>query len=110
MSSIRMQGTAAILDLEGRYTASDGRLAELKDQIQECLASARYKRIVVNLAEVVAIDSAGIGTVVSGAKEAARQGVKFVLANPQPRLKELLLSFRLPDVIELHDSVEDAIG
>ena len=67
-------------------------------------------RIVVNLSEVTYIDSGGLGQLVACYTRATRADATIVLANPSPRVYELLLVTNLMSIFDIFDSEAEAIA
>lgn len=68
-----------------------------------------YRRIVIDLAELDYLDSAALGELVASQVRAIRLGVPLKLANPDKRLRDLLMLTRLTTVFETYDSLADAL-
>ncbi|MGH9148429.1 MAG: STAS domain-containing protein, partial [Vicinamibacterales bacterium] len=68
----RTSGDIMILDLKGRMTLGEGDEL-LKDKINSLLLQG-YKKLVLNLAHVPYIDSAGLGEIVRTYTTVSRQG------------------------------------
>ena len=98
---------ATVLELAGRVTLGEGSgllRAKLKD-----LLSQGKTRLVLDLAEVGYIDSAGLGTLVSGFTSAQNQGSSLKLANLTKRFNELLNITKLVTVFDVYPTVQDAV-
>jgi len=65
-------------------------------------------RVVVDLSGVEAIDSSGIGALISGLKAAKRVGGDLRLAAPVKKVAAVLDIMNLSAVLVAHDSSEDA--
>ena len=102
----KLTGDVMILDARGRITLGPETEA-LRLRIREAVA-AGYTRIVLDLASVEYIDSAGLGTLVAGFTSARRAGGELKLANLTKRLRSLMQITRLSTVFEVYDSVEEA--
>jgi len=75
----------------------------------EGLLSAGKKSIVLNLADVSYIDSAGVGTLAASFNRARSHGATLKLANLGSRFREALQVTRLLTVFETYDSEAAAI-
>jgi len=96
-----------VLQLAGRITLGDGS-NELRTKLKEILSQGKT-RLVLDLAEVSYIDSAGLGTLVAGYTSAQNQGANLKLANLTKRFHEQLNITKLVTVFEVFDNVQDAV-
>ncbi len=103
----RVVNDVTILDLKGKITLGDGDEA-LKDKINSLVMQNR-RRILLNLAEVPYIDSAGHGEVVRTYTTVSRQGGQLKLVNLTKRITDLLSITKLLTVFETFDSEADAL-
>ena len=97
-----------ILDLTGKIALgeSSGRLhSELRD-----LVTGGKKDILINLAEVRAIDSSGLGTLVAGFTTVENNGGELKLTNLTDRASELMTITKLYTVFEIFDDEQAAIN
>ena len=78
----RAVGDVIVLDLKGKITLGEGDEL-LKDKVNS-LVNQGHKKIVLNLAEVPYIDSAGLGEIVRTYTTVSRQGGKWVANVPIP--------------------------
>ena len=103
----RVVGDGTILDLKGKVTLGEGDEA-LKDKINSLVLQNR-RRILLNLAEVPYIDSAGLGEIVRTYTTVSRQGGQLKLVNLTKRITDLLSITKLLTVFETFDSEADAL-
>jgi anti-sigma B factor antagonist len=103
----RVVDDVTILDLKGKITLGEGDEA-LKDRVNSLALQGR-RRILLNLAEVPYIDSAGLGGVVSTYTTISRQGGQLKLVNLTKRITDLLSITKLLTVFETFDSEAEAI-
>ena len=103
----RVVNDVTILDLKGKITLGDGDEA-LKDKINSLVMQNR-RRILLNLAEVPYIDSAGLGEVVRTYTTVKRQGGSLKLLNLTKRITDLLAITKLLTVFETYDTEADAV-
>jgi anti-sigma B factor antagonist len=96
-----------VLSLAGRVTLGEGS-SLLRTKIKEALSQGKT-RLVLDLAEVGYIDSAGLGTLVAGFTSAQSQGASLKLANLTKRFNEQLHITKLVTVFDVYDTVEDAV-
>ena len=103
----RVVNDVTILDLKGKITLGEGDEA-LKDKINSLIHQNR-KRILLNLAEVPYIDSAGLGEIVRTYTTVSRQGGQLKLVNLTKRITDLLMITKLLTVFETFESERDAL-
>jgi len=103
----RVVNDVTILDLKGKITLGDGDEA-LKDKINSLVLQNR-RRILLNLAEVPYIDSAGLGEVVRTYTTVSRQGGQLKLVNLTKRITDLLSITKLLTVFETFESEDAAL-
>jgi anti-sigma B factor antagonist len=103
----RVVNDVTILDLKGKITLGEGDEA-LKDKINS-LVLQNKKRILLNLADVPYIDSAGLGEVVRTYTTVSRQGGQLKLVNLTKRITDLLSITKLLTVFETFESEADAL-
>jgi len=103
----RVVNDVMILDLKGKITLGDGDEA-LKDKINS-LVLQNKRRILLNLADVPYIDSAGLGEVVRTYTTVSRQGGQLKLVNLTKRITDLLSITKLLTVFETFENEADAL-
>jgi anti-sigma B factor antagonist len=103
----RTVGDVLILDVKGRITLGEGDEL-LKDKVNSLLNQGQ-KKIVLNLAGVPYIDSAGLGEIVRTYTTVSRQGGNLKLLNLTKRITDLLAITKLLTVFETYDSENDAV-
>ena len=103
----RVVNDVTILDLKGKITLGDGDEI-LKDKINSLVLQNR-RRILLNLAEVPYIDSAGLGEVVRTYTTVSRQGGQLKLVNLTKRITDLLAITKLLTVFETFDAEPEAL-
>jgi anti-sigma B factor antagonist len=96
-----------VLQLSGRITLGE-ESSQLRTKIKDVLGQGNT-RLVLDLAEVAYIDSAGLGTLVAGFTSAQNQGANMKLANLTKRFDELLHITKLVTVFDVYKTVEDAL-
>ena len=100
-------GDVVVLDLKGRVMLGEGDEI-LKDKVNSLLNQGK-KKIVLNLAEVPYIDSAGLGEVVRTFTTVSRQGGQLKLLNLTKRITDLLAITKLLTVFDTYDSENEAV-
>ena len=103
----RAVGDVVVLDLKGKITLGKGDEL-LKDKVNS-LVNQGHKKILLNLAEVPYIDSAGLGEIVRTYTTVSRQGGSLKLLNLTKRITDLLSITKLLTVFETFESENDAI-
>jgi len=103
----RTVGDVVVLDMKGRVMLGEGDEI-LKDKVNSLLNQGR-KKIVLNLAEVPYIDSAGLGEVVRTFTTVSRQGGHLKLLNLTKRITDLLAITKLLTVSDTYDSENEAV-
>ena len=103
----RAVGDVVVLDLKGRVTLGDGDEL-LKDKVNS-LVNQGQRKIVLNLAGVPYVDSAGLGQIVAAYTTVSRQGGSLKLLNLTKRISDLLSITKLLTVFETYDSEADAV-
>src|SRR6185437_12241238 len=107
-AKIRRVGDVAVVDLEGRITLGES-TGLLRDNFRQLLSQGS-KKIVLNLAGVTYVDSAGLGELVGAYTTAKNQGGAVKLLNHQKRLNDLLQITKLHTVFESYDNEEKAVN
>jgi anti-sigma B factor antagonist len=96
-----------VVDIEGRIVLGEESNA-FRERVKGLLAN-NHKKIVLNMANVTYIDSAGLGTLVATFHSARSQGGTLKLANLGAKFKEVLQVTKLMTVFEVFDSEALAI-
>jgi anti-sigma B factor antagonist len=97
-----------VLDLDGRLVLGDE--SNVFRERFKALMAAGKKRIVLNLANVTYIDSAGLGTLVATFNNARSQGATMKLANVGSKSKDVLQLARLMTLFDIFDSDSAAVA
>ncbi len=103
----RRVNDVVILDIEGKILLGDGDV-QLREAIHRLLQSGA-KKIVLNLADVPYIDSAGLGEIVRCYTTTRREGGELKLLNLTSRIRDLLTITKLITVFESFDSEDAAL-
>jgi anti-sigma B factor antagonist len=96
-----------VLHLKGRLVLEDGDVV-FRDAVNELAARDRIA-LVVDLAEVSYIDSAGIGVLIGRYLSVRRRGGDMKLANLTARSHRVMTITQLLDVFDCFDSVDEAV-
>jgi anti-sigma B factor antagonist len=103
----RAVGDVTVLDLSGRVTLGEGDEL-LKDKVNSLINQGRRK-LVLNMAEVPYVDSAGLGEIVRTYTTVSRQGGSLKLLGLTKRIKDLLAITKLLTVFEHFESEQEAV-
>jgi anti-sigma B factor antagonist len=98
----------SVLHLEGRLVLGDESNA-FRERFKNLMAAGK-KKIVLNLAGVTYIDSAGLGTLVATFNNARSQGATLKLANLGSKSKEVLQLARLMTFFDIFESDSAAVA
>jgi anti-sigma B factor antagonist len=104
----RQAGEVTVLDLDGRLVFDDGD-ALFRAHVNDLMARGRLK-LVVNLAGVTYIDSAGIGVLIGRFLGVRRRGGDMRLANLTARSHRVMTITHLLNVFEVFESVVAAVA
>jgi anti-sigma B factor antagonist len=107
-ATTREVGDVTVIDMDGRITLGEGS-ALLRDLIRENLARGR-KKIVLNLAGIIYIDSTGLGELVSGYRLIKSEGGEIKLLNLNKKVTDLLQITRLYTVFDIHNQETQAVS
>jgi anti-sigma B factor antagonist len=103
----RQVGDVVLLDLHGKILIGEGDDA-LRDAVTK-LVDAGKKKILLNLADVPYVDSAGLGEIVRCYTTVSRKGGKLKLINLTKKIQDLLSITKLLTVFETYDSEADGV-
>jgi len=103
----RASGDVIVLDLKGKITLGEGDEL-LKDKVNS-LVNQGHRKIVLNLADVPYIDSAGLGEIVRTYTTVSRQGGSLKLLNLTKRITDLLSITKLLTVFETFETEDEAV-
>ena len=96
-----------VLDIDGRIVLGE-ESNSFREKVKGLLAAGK-KKIVLNLANVTYIDSAGLGTLVATFHSARSQGAMLKLANLGAKFKEVLQVTKLMTVFDTYETEAAAI-
>jgi anti-sigma B factor antagonist len=103
----RNVGDVVVLDLKGKVTLGAGDEL-LKDKVNS-LVNQGHRKIVLNLADVPYVDSAGLGEIVRTYTTVSKNGGSLKLLNLTKRITDLLAITKLLTVFETFDAESDAV-
>ena len=97
-----------IIDLSGKLTMGEA-VAAIRDEIHDEVSQGARK-VLLNLAEVSYIDSAGLGELTAAYSSIKNRGGQLKLLNLTKRVHDLMQITKLSTVFELHDDEKTAIA
>ena len=103
----RAVGDVTVVDLNGKMTLGEGD-EMLRDKVNSLIQQGQ-KKLILNLAEVPYIDSAGLGEIVRTYTTVSRQGGSLKLLNLTKRIQDLLAITKLLTVFETFESENEAV-
>jgi anti-sigma B factor antagonist len=104
----RTVGDITILDVQGTVTVGE-QAERLRDKVRS-VAQEGARRILVNMAGISYVDSAGLGELIAAYTTTKRQGGTLKLLNTTKRLTDLLVITKLATVFETFDDEAEAIA
>ena len=107
-ASIRISNDVAIIDATGRISVRDG-LGLLRSAIRDAVEGG-HKNILVNLAGVDYIDSAGLGELATAYITVTTMGGKVKLLNTQGRVNSMLHVTRLYTLLVTYTDEAEALA
>jgi anti-sigma B factor antagonist len=105
----RIVGDVAIITVTGEITLNKGGEAQLHDSIRSVIQEG-HPKVLVDLAGVSYVDSAGLGQLVQAHSVAKNHGGSLRVFNPTTRLRDLLTLTRLTTVIGTYDDEAQALA
>ncbi len=106
--SIRNAGDVVVIDAVGKITLGEGDV-EIKQAVDELVKRGR-KKILLNLAKVPYMDSAGLGEIIRCFTALRKNGGQFKLLSPSARVRDLLNITKLLTVFDSYDDEETALA
>ena len=106
--STRKEGDIVIIDVDGQILLGDGDV-EIKRAVDELLKQGN-KNILLNLAKVPYMDSAGLGEIIRCFTALRKGGGDFKLLSPNSRIIELLTITKLLNVFDCYEDESTAIA
>ncbi len=105
--TIRKTKDIVVVDVEGKIALGDGDV-EIKQAVNSLLQKGD-KNVVLNMAKVPYLDSAGLGEIMRCFTALRRDGGNFKLVSPNQRIIDLLSITKLLNVFDIYDSEAAAI-
>ena len=104
----RRVGNVMIVDLNGKITLGEN-TGILRDELRSLLAQGN-KQIVLNMADVSYVDSAGLGELVGAYTTATNQGGSVKMLNMQGKMKDLMQITKLHTIFSTFDNEQEAVA
>ena len=101
-------GDVSVVALKGRIVLGEGSSA-LRERIESLIGDGK-KKIVLNMANVTYIDSAGLGTLVAAHISVKKQGTALLLSDLGNKFHEVLQITRLLTVFSVYATEAEAIS
>ena len=105
-TKVRQVDGVTVLDLSGKITLGEAS-GKLRSAVQDALSGS--KKILLNLADVNYIDSAGLGELVSAYTTVKNAGGELKLLNLTKKVRDLLVITKLLTVFDVKDNEADAL-
>jgi anti-sigma B factor antagonist len=96
-----------IIDVDGKILLGEGDV-EIKQTVDDLLKKG-HNKILLNLAKVPYLDSAGLGEIIRCFTALRKSGGNFILLSPNKRIIDLLSITKLLNVFDCYDSESSAI-
>jgi anti-sigma B factor antagonist len=106
--STRETHDISIIDLSGQLTMGDA-CAGIRDEVRDELGQGTRK-IILNLADVTYIDSAGLGELTAAFTSVNNRDGKLKLLNLTKRVRDLMQITKLYTVFDVYDDEKKAIA
>jgi anti-sigma B factor antagonist len=107
-AKIRKVGDVSIVDLNGRITLGEN-TASLREEMRSLLSQGTRK-VVINMADVGYVDSAGLGELVGLYTAAANRGGSLKLLNLQGKMRDLMEITKLYTVFPVFEDEKVAVS
>jgi len=104
----RRVGNVAIVDLNGKVTLGEN-TGILRDELRSLLAQGN-KNIILNMAGVGYVDSAGLGELVGAYTTATNQGGAVKLLHMQGKMKDLMQVTKLHTIFASFEDEKEAVA
>ena len=105
-TKVRQVDGVTVLDLSGKITLGEAS-GKLRSAVQDALSGS--KKILLNLADVNYIDSAGLGELVSAYTTVKNAGGELKLLNLTKKVRDLLVITKLLTVFDVKDNEAEAL-
>ena len=106
--ALRLSEGIVVVDLTGRIMIGETSSALM--MVLHTLVEEGKRRVLLNLAEVTALDSTGLGTLVAGYASFEKANGRLKLLNLSPKIAELLTVTKLYIVFDVFDDEAEAVA
>jgi len=106
--STRKAGDVVVIDVDGQILLGDGDV-EIKLAVDDLLKQGS-KKILLNLAKVPYLDSAGLGEIIRCFTALRKSGGDFKLLSPNRRIIDLLTITKLLNVFDCYENESAALA
>lgn len=106
--SIRKAADVSVIEIEGKILLGEGDI-EIKKAVDD-LIKRGSKKILLNLARVPYLDSAGLGEIIRCFTTVRKSGGNLKLLSPNKRIIELLTITQLINVFDWYDDEAAALA
>lgn len=117
--SVRTWGEVSIIELKGEFTLDSGlprpldlrghRLSDLGETLRRLLDQG-VRKILLDLAQVTFLDSAGLGELIACRKRTVQRGGDIRLLRPVGKVRELLEMLSLTRVFAIFEDEAEALA
>ncbi len=107
-AKVRRVGNVAIVDLSGKVTLGEN-TGILRDELRSLLSQGN-KDIILNMAGVSYVDSAGLGELVGAYTTATNQGGAVKLLHLQGKMKDLMQITKLHTIFPAFEDEQAAVS
>jgi anti-sigma B factor antagonist len=107
MTNSEVEGVS-VVELDGRIVLGE-ESNSLREKLKSLLAEGK-KKIILNMANIKYIDSAGLGTLVAAHLSAKTQGASVRLCHLGNKFHEVLQMTKLLTVFDVYDTEEAAVS
>ncbi len=104
----RVLADVQLIDLDGILRLGAGELA-LRTTVRRLLDEG-HPKLVLNLRDLIHVDSAGLGEMIASKKAAVDHGGDLKLLTPQRSVRDLLSLSRLTEIFGIYDDESEAVG
>ncbi len=105
----RIDGTVCHANISGAMTLS-ARLPKMSRELAETFARASLTGMIINLTDVTAIDSAGLGELVNIYKMTSDRKVRIALVGVDRRIRDMLALTHLDELLHCYETEAEAAG
>jgi anti-sigma B factor antagonist len=106
--STRKNANVVIIDIDGKIVLGEGDV-EIKNTVDNLLGRGS-RDVLLNLAKVSYLDSAGLGEIIRCFTTLRKHGGNFKLLSPNQRVIDLLTITKLLDVFDTFDDEATAVA